>query len=257
MVRTTLEAGLPSLNRPDPLYRQIAEHYKQRIITGKMAPGSPFPSVRVIAREWKVAQNVAQRAHDHLKAEGLVRAVPGEGTFVNGHRAKFGPQQRARAISFPASERVEVRAAELVPAPEYVIPLLGLKPDADGVTWVIRREWVTYEDGDVPFMLSVSWHPPYTAAPVPELLDLLPPPQPMAATIIAERTGRDRDELAGHLWFETRQIKADGREGPLLRLPKTALVEAVTYTLRIGEDVLEYGEYIIQQDRVGELDWTP
>jgi GntR family transcriptional regulator len=253
MVRTTLEAGLPSLNRPDPLYRQIAEHYKQRIITGKMAPGSPFPSVRVIAREWKVAQNVAQRAHDHLKAEGLVRAVPGEGTFVDGHRAKYGPQQRARAISFPASERVEVRAAEVIPSPEYVIPLLGLEPGAD----VLRREWVTYEDGDVPFMLSVSWHPPQVAVSVPELLALLPPPTVLAATIIADRTGRDRDQLKGHLWFETRQVKADGREGPLLRLPKTALIQAVTYTVASGEDVLEYGEYIILPGRVGELDWTP
>ena len=128
---------------------------------------------------------------------------------------------------FPASERVEVRAAEVIPSPEYVIPLPILEPGSD----VLRREWVTYEDGDVPFMLSVSWHPPWVANAVPELLALLPPPTPMAATIIADRTGRDRDELQGYLWFDARQVKADGREGPLLRLPKTALVQAVTYTV--------------------------
>ena len=248
-----MEAGLPELNRDEPQYRQLIKIYKQRIISGKMRQGTLFPSVRVLAREWDVTAGVAQHAVEYLKAEKLLYAVPGKGTFVNKPRATFGPQQRARAISFPASERVEVRAAEVIPSPEYVIPLLILEPGSD----VLRREWVTYEDGDVPFMLSVSWHPPWVADAVPELLALLPPPTPMAATIIADRTGRDRDELQGYLWFETRQVKADGREGPLLRLPKTALVQAVTYTVASGEDVLEYGEYIILPDRVGELDWTP
>ena len=186
---------MPRLNRPDPLYRQIAAHYERLIAEGELESKARFPSVRTIAREWQVAPNVAQRAVDFLKTEGLVRAVPGKGTFVNGHRAKYGPQQRMRAVTFPASERIEIRAAELIPSPAYVIPLLGLESGADGVTRVLRREWVTYELGDVPFMLSVSWHHPRVAAPVPELLDLLPPPAPMAAVTIAERGGHEEPWL--------------------------------------------------------------
>jgi len=246
---------MPRLNRPDPLYRQIAAHYERLIAEGELESKARFPSVRTIAREWQVAPNVAQRAVDFLKTEGLVRAVPGEGTFVNGHRAKYGPQQRMRAVTFPASERIEIRAAELIPSPAYVIPLLGLEPGADGVTRVLRREWVTYELGDVPFMLSVSWHHPRVAAPVPELLDLLPPPAPMAAVTIAERGGHEEPWL--ELWFEARPVKDDGREGPLLRLPKDAHCQAVTYTVTSGEDVLEYGEFVLLEGRVINVDMEP
>jgi GntR family transcriptional regulator len=244
---------MPELNRPESLYRQIAERYKRRIISGEMASKDPFPSVRVIAREWNVAPNVAQRAIDHLKAEGLVFTVPNKGTFVNGHRAKYGPQQRMRSAEFPGTERVEIRAAEVIPAPAYVVPLLGLRPEADGVTRVIRREWLTYENGDVPFMLSVSWCAAQAAGVVPELLALTPLPSPAgAAKMIAERTGRK--VTWGHLWREARHIKDDGREGPLLRLPKGATCLAETYTWSSAGDVLEYGEYAVVLDRVIEND---
>ena len=97
-----MEAGLPELNRDEPQYRQLIKIYKQRIISGKMRQGTLFPSVRVLAREWDVTAGVAQHAVEYLKAEKLLYAVPGKGTFVNKPRATFGPQQRARAISFPA-----------------------------------------------------------------------------------------------------------------------------------------------------------
>lgn len=246
---------MPEIERHEPQHLQIASYYKQQIITGDLPSKSQLPSVRTIASDWNVSHGIAQRAVDHLKTEGLVH-TSAKGTFVNGNRAKLGPQQRMRVPEFPMAERVEIRAAELTEAPPYIVPILGLEPAADGVTRVIRREWVTYEDGSVPFMLSASWCAPEAAMTVPELLrlsSLLDAGD--AAKLIASRTGRE--VTWGRSGREARQIKDDGREGPLLRLPKTARVLAEVYTWAAGDDVLEYGEYILIEGRVIESDMEP
>ena len=76
----------------------------------------------------------------------------------------------------------------MIAAPAYVAPILGLFEVKPGFWPVIRREWVIYEDGDVPVMLWTSWFPPEVADAVPELLRKAPLPD--AAKLIAERTGR-------------------------------------------------------------------
>lgn len=246
---------MPKAQRNEPLHLQIAGHYKRKILDGDIKSGQQLPSVREIRDQWEVGQQTAQRAIEHLRTEGLVRTGPG-GTFANGHRAKYGPQQRLRAAAFPAAERVEVRTAELVAAPAYVVPILGPLEVKPGFCPVIRREWVTYEDGDVPFMLTASWCPAEAATAVPELLRLEPLPDPGgAARLIAARTGRTI--TGGRTGREARQVRDDGREGPLLRLPPSAHVLAEVYQWWSGDDVLEYGEYVILEGRVIESDMEP
>lgn len=246
---------MPRAQRQEPLHLQISSHYKRKILDGEIRSGERLPSMRAIQAEWGVGLPTAQRAIDHLKTEGLVRTGP-EGTFVNGHRAKHGPQQRMRAAGFPAAERVEMLAAEMINAPVYVVPILDPLEVKPGFYPVIRREWVTYEDGDVPFMLSVSWCRAEDSTAVPELLELAPLPDPGgAAKLIAERTGRK--VTWGRSGREARPVRDDGREAPLLRLPAGAHVLAEVYQWASGDDVLEYGEYILIEGRVIESDMEP
>lgn len=247
---------MPEVSRPVPQHLQVADYYKQQILDGAIRDGQKMPSVRQIMRDWEnVSHNVAQRAIDHLRTGGLVRTTA-TGTFATPGRAVYGPQQRIRAATFPAAERIEVRAAEIIEAPRYVIPILGLEPGADDITRVLRREWVTYENGSEPFMLSVLWCPPEFAGPVPELLSLLPLPGPgEAALLIAERTGQH--VTWGRSSREARPIRDDGREGPLLRLPKTGHVLAEVYIWTARDKVLVYGEYVLPENKVIESDMEP
>lgn len=73
---------MPKAERHDPLHEQIAAHYKAGILAGRTRTGDRLPSVREIAGEWEVGQETAQRAIGLLKDAGLVRTVPGHGTFV-------------------------------------------------------------------------------------------------------------------------------------------------------------------------------
>lgn len=245
---------MPRAERQEPLHLQISGHYKRLITDGQIRSGDKLPSVRDIATEWDVGQQTAQRAIEHLRTEGLVRTGPG-GTFANGSRHRRGPQQRIRAARFPGAERAEILSAEEVAAPVYVVPILGLLEVKPGLWPVIRREWVTFE-GETPVMLSVTWFRPESEMSVPELGD--PAAQLDAghgARLIAERTGRA--VTWGQVAREARPVKDDGRERPLLRLGPDAHVLAEVYQWASGDEVLEYGEYVVLEGRTVESDMEP
>ncbi len=55
-----------------PIYLQLAEQIRLRIISGKYAPGDRLPSVRDLAAEASVNPNTMQRALVELEECGLV-----------------------------------------------------------------------------------------------------------------------------------------------------------------------------------------
>ncbi|MFF1925367.1 TetR/AcrR family transcriptional regulator C-terminal domain-containing protein [Streptomyces sp. NPDC058221] len=66
----------------EPPYLRIAAELRRRMASGELAPGDRVPSTRAVVREWGVAMATATKALSVLRAEGLVRAVPGIGTVV-------------------------------------------------------------------------------------------------------------------------------------------------------------------------------
>jgi len=71
-------------NDPRPPYAQIADAMREAIHAGELAPGQRLPSGRKLADEYGVAPMTIQKALTTLRAEGLVRAYRGRGTFVHG-----------------------------------------------------------------------------------------------------------------------------------------------------------------------------
>jgi DNA-binding GntR family transcriptional regulator len=246
---------MPRAQRVQPLHRQISDWFAERIAEGApgFLPGDKLPPIRETARTWDVAFQAAQHAYELLASARLVESRGKSGTFVSQPRNILGPQQRMRSAHFPSAESVTVRAAELIDAPAYIRPILVLPRAASRV---IRREWVT-SDSTGPFMLSVSWLPARFAQAVPELLAAEPLPDPQgAAHLIAGRTGAALNS-PGRASQEARQVRDDGREARLLELPHGGHVLAVTYVWMAGEDVLEYGEFIVRENRVVEFELEP
>lgn len=73
-----------------PVYVQLADLLRRQIIGGKLKPRSPIPSSRILAQEHDVALGTVKRAVDVLRAEGLVRNVPGRGAFVVNPAERLG-----------------------------------------------------------------------------------------------------------------------------------------------------------------------
>lgn len=244
----------PRAQRVDPLHIQVANYFKQEILEGRLVTGDRLPSVRQIAGDWGVGQNVAQRAVELLKSGRLVE-TSASGTFVAPPRAALGPQQRLHLAGAPSSELITVTAAELIPCPPYVQPLLGL----GAASLVIRREWVTSSPDGSPFMLSVSWCPPQAGDRVPELLLAEPLPDPRGAgPLIASRLGLDLEWGKGGV--ECRLAKDDDRELVHLGLqPGSYVLAGVNFWSTGGPSgiVVAYDEYVLPPNRVIEYDLEP
>jgi len=65
-----------------PVYLQLEQQIKQSIASGLLAPGDPLPSTRRTAADLRINPNTVARAFQNLECEGIIRTVPGGGTFV-------------------------------------------------------------------------------------------------------------------------------------------------------------------------------
>ncbi|HKN26264.1 MAG TPA: GntR family transcriptional regulator [Candidatus Acidoferrum sp.] len=65
-----------------PLYLQIESQLKHAIAAGALKQGDTLPSVRKLAADLRINPNTVARAYQNLERDGVIRTVPGGGTFV-------------------------------------------------------------------------------------------------------------------------------------------------------------------------------
>lgn len=70
------------LSSDRPIYVQLLEGLKQRIVTGEYPAGSQLPSVRDLAVQAGVNPNTMQKALSELEREELVYSVRTSGRYV-------------------------------------------------------------------------------------------------------------------------------------------------------------------------------
>lgn len=68
----------------DPIYQQIVEQLKGQVLSGKLEPDAPLPSIRSLAKDLRISVITTKRAYEELEQLGLVYTVPGKGCFVSG-----------------------------------------------------------------------------------------------------------------------------------------------------------------------------
>ena len=67
-----------------PIYTQIADGFRDQILSGILQSGERLPSVRELASELTINPNTIQRAYRELENAGWIATVPGKGCFVCG-----------------------------------------------------------------------------------------------------------------------------------------------------------------------------
>lgn len=65
-----------------PMYLQIIEQIKLKILAGDWPQGHPLPSIRELAAATKVSVITVKRAYLELEHEGLIVTQQGRGSFV-------------------------------------------------------------------------------------------------------------------------------------------------------------------------------
>jgi GntR family transcriptional regulator len=98
-----------------PVYLQLEQQIKQSIASGLLSPGDPLPSTRRTAAELRINPNTVARAFQNLEREGVIRTVPGGGTFVADYSASGSGLLKAEKIRRlrPLATQLAVEAAQL------------------------------------------------------------------------------------------------------------------------------------------------
>lgn len=65
-----------------PIYSQLVEKIKFKIVSGEYIPGQRFPAVRELAQEAGVNPNTMQRAMQELERQGFLFSLRTSGRYV-------------------------------------------------------------------------------------------------------------------------------------------------------------------------------
>ena len=65
-----------------PIYEQIVNQIKDKIMHGELLEETMLPSVRTLAKDLKVSALTVKKAYDQLEEEGFVNTVHGKGSVV-------------------------------------------------------------------------------------------------------------------------------------------------------------------------------
>jgi GntR family transcriptional regulator/MocR family aminotransferase len=111
-------SNLISIDRDasEPLYRQIYESFRNRIIHGGLRPGELVLSTRSLARNLRISRLPVLNAYSQLLAEGYFESRVGAGTFIaSSLPIRTNAQTTKYALSASAGKRPISRCAAALP----------------------------------------------------------------------------------------------------------------------------------------------
>ena len=81
-----------------PIYDQIRDQLKSKIISGELKEGDALPSMRLLAKELRISVITTKRAYEELEREGFIISVTGKGSFVASKNTEFIREEQLRKI---------------------------------------------------------------------------------------------------------------------------------------------------------------
>ena len=85
-----------------PLYEQVKEQIKNKIVSNELKTGELLPSIRSLAKDLRISVITTKNAYEELEREGYVETIPGKGTYVankNKELIKGGATAKDRRIN--------------------------------------------------------------------------------------------------------------------------------------------------------------
>ena len=96
-----------------PLFRQIVNDLRRRIVNGDVAEHEALPSERVVAESYDVSRMTARRALENIEAEGLAYSKGRMGRFVSPQRLDYNLSSMANFVANAAAQGIEIEMETL------------------------------------------------------------------------------------------------------------------------------------------------
>ena len=113
-----------------PIYDQMSEQIKEKILTGQLEEGEALPSMRLLAKELRISVITTKRAYEELERDGFIVTMTGKGSFV--------AEKNTEAVREEYLKRIEEHIGEIVRL--SVSCHLGLEDIKEMVTLAYEEE---------------------------------------------------------------------------------------------------------------------
>ena len=91
-----------------PIYEQIKEQIKTKVVSGELTAGEPLPSIRSLARDLRCSVITTKNAYEALVKEGYANNVPAKGFFVAEINPELAREEQLNKIEQLMSEVVKI-----------------------------------------------------------------------------------------------------------------------------------------------------
>ena len=91
-----------------PIYEQITDQIKNKILCGKLKAGDALPSMRALARDLHISVITTKRAYEELERSGFINTVVGRGSFVAQTNVELMKEEHYRKIEGLLTEGVHL-----------------------------------------------------------------------------------------------------------------------------------------------------
>ena len=81
-----------------PIYEQIKEEVKSRIVSGELEEGMLLPSIRSLAKDLRCSVITTKNAYEELEKEGYVKTIPSKGVYVNKINRELAREEQLKKL---------------------------------------------------------------------------------------------------------------------------------------------------------------
>lgn len=81
-----------------PLYEQVKEQIKNKIISNELKAVEILPSIRSLAKDLRISVITTKNAYEELEREGYVETIQGKGTYVANKNTELIKEEQLQKI---------------------------------------------------------------------------------------------------------------------------------------------------------------
>ena len=118
-------------NSDIPIYQQIANQFKEEILSGNRKQGEYLPSIRGLAKDLRISVITTMKAYEELASQGLVTAVQGKGYYVNAQDSEMRREQHLRKMEEHLMNAITAARIAGIPNEEMIQVLEMLLSDRE------------------------------------------------------------------------------------------------------------------------------
>lgn len=90
-----------------PIYEQVVDQIRNRIIKGELKEHDILPSVRSLSKELRISALTVKKAYDTLEQSGFIITVHGKGSYVANTNRELAIEEQRREVENEFEKTIE------------------------------------------------------------------------------------------------------------------------------------------------------